>query len=108
MEIFQIIVIVFALFAISRVFLNIKSKNLHGIEALFWIVLWILVILSTLFPTYLSILSKLLGIERGIDAVVYVSLIVICYLIFRVYMKLENTNKKITKIIRTVAIKKAK
>ena len=53
-------------------------------------------------------IAKTLGIERGTDAIVYSGLVVICYLIFRVYIHLVDTNKRITKIIRTIAIKKAK
>ena len=45
MEIFQIVFIIFSLFAISRVFLQIKNKNLKGVEAIFWTVLWVFIIL---------------------------------------------------------------
>lgn len=108
MEIIQIVVILFALFAISRIFINIQSKNISKIESIFWFFLWLGIILIALFPDYLSNLAKVFGISRGVDMVIYLGLVILAYLIFRLYAKLEGQDKKITKIVRTIAIRKMK
>ena len=108
MEIIQILIVLFVVFAISRIFINIKNRNISILESLFWTILWLFVAIFTIFSEYLSIISSLFGIDRGVDIVVYIGLIILAYLIFRLYMKLENTNKKVTKVIRTIAIKKSK
>lgn len=105
MEFVQIAILIFSIFALSRVFINIKDKNLKKLEALFWILFWVAIILGTLLPNLMSVISKLLGVDRAADLGIYAIIILLAYLIFRLYAKLENTEKKLTKIIRTIAIK---
>lgn len=106
MEFVQIGILIFSIFALSRVFINIKDKNLSKLEAMFWILFWVAIITGTLLPNLIESISKLLGVQRAADLGIYAIIILLAYLIFRLYAKLENTEKKITKIIRTVAIKK--
>ena len=95
----------FGLYALSKVFVNLKSKNLEKIEAIFWILLWSLVIFIAIFPQTIESLAKIFGVDRGVDLAIYSSIIMLSYLIFRLYAQITNMEKKITKIIRTVAIK---
>ena len=101
MEFVQILIIIFSLFALSRVILNIKSK----LESAFWIIFWLGVMVAAIYPTLIVVIADILGVSSGIYLSIYATLIVISYMIFRLYAKLESTEKKITKIIRTIAIK---
>lgn len=105
MEIIQILIIIFSLFALSRVFINIKDRNLEKLEATFWTLFWLATTFVAIFPTSVTIVAELLGVERGVDLIIYGVIILLSYMIFRLYAKLENTEKKITKIVRTIAIK---
>jgi len=107
-EIIQIIILLFSLFALSRVFNNIRNKNLGKIESVFWILFWVVAIFATALPEFLVNIANLLGVERGVDLVIYGSVIVLAYMIFRLYAQITSMEKKITKIIRTVAIKNGK
>ena len=51
-------------------------------------------------------LSDFLGIERGIDVAVYGSIIILFYLMFRIFVKLEMLEQEITKTVRNDAISK--
>lgn len=106
MEIIQILILIFSLFALSRVFVNIKDKNLERLEAIFWILFWSTAIFITINPELASYASNFFGVERGSDMVVYSSIILISYLTFRLYAKLTHVEKNITKIIRKLAIDK--
>ncbi|MBT3690784.1 DUF2304 domain-containing protein [Candidatus Woesearchaeota archaeon] len=101
MDFIQIIILIFALFAFSRVILNIKNR----LESMFWMVFWLGVMAAAIYPTFVIKLAEILGVSSGIYLSIYATLIVLSYMIFRLYAKLEDTEKKITKIIRTVAIK---
>ncbi|MCD4760046.1 DUF2304 family protein [archaeon] len=106
MEVIQIIILIFGLFALSRVFTNLSHKNLEKIEAIFWMLFWTVVIFIAIFPETISSAAKILGVKRGVDLAIYFSIVVLSYLIFRLYAQISNIEKNITKIIRTVAIKK--
>ena len=49
-------------------------------------------------------LSSILGIARGADLIVYVSVVLLFYLIFRLYVKMEKIEQDVTKVVRKIAI----
>lgn len=108
MELIQIIIILFALFAYSRVVARTKDKNINPNEFIFWSIIWILVIAVALIPGITSIFAGVFGIGRGADFAVYISIIILFYLIFRVYVKAEKIEKDITKLVREVSLKMGK
>ena len=102
----QIIGIFFLIFATSRIYLRYKDKKLTVRTASIWGGLWIIIAYFLLFPGKSDILAGLVGIGRGADLIVYVSIVCIYYLLFRLYIRLEETNKNITKIIRGLSLAK--
>ncbi|PIN80532.1 hypothetical protein COV16_00750 [Candidatus Woesearchaeota archaeon CG10_big_fil_rev_8_21_14_0_10_34_8] len=106
MTIIQLVGIIFAIFALSRVFLRYKDKSISAFELIFWSIVWMGVVTVALFPDIFTSLSKLLGIGRGVDTLLYVGMIVLFYLMFRLYVKIEGQQKDITKLVREIAIEK--
>lgn len=106
MEIIQLIIIIFALFALSRAFLRFKDNALTIRDFIFWLVLWAGVIGVALLPNIISFGSNFLGIGRSVDLIVYLGMIGLFYLVFRLYVKVESQEKEITSIVRKVAIDK--
>ena len=104
--IFQILFLLFALFAIASV-IKKKQENLVGPKGLFfWLVFWILAIFVVLWPDSTFILANYFGISRGADLVVYVSLALIFFILFRLHIKLESVGRDITKVVRDKFLKK--
>ncbi len=106
MEIIQIVIIIFALFALSRAFLRFKDNKLTKNEFIFWVILWVAVIIVSLIPTITGPISNVFGIGRGMDLIIYISIIILFYLIFRLYVKLESIEKEITMVVRRIALNK--
>lgn len=104
----QILIILFALFAWSRAILRFKDGAIKWNELLFWSFLWGALIVLTVNPAITFFFSKLVGIERGVDFFLYLSVMLLFYLIFRIYVKLDNMDQEITKVVREVALKKRK
>jgi hypothetical protein len=107
-SIIQILLILFALFAWSRAALRLKDKIITVGEFLFWSLIWASVIIVSLIPQVMSIISDFIGIGRATDLAVYVSIVVLFYLMFRIYVKIESQNHQMTKLIREIAIENAK
>jgi len=104
----QIIIIVFALFAWSRAMLRLRDSNISVGEFSFWSMIWSIVIIVALFPDIISGVSKLVGIGRGVDLAVYAGVILLFYLMFRLYVKMDMQARETTKLVRDIAIKNAK
>jgi hypothetical protein len=108
MEIIQVIIIIFAVFALSRAFLRFKDNKLNIRDFIFWVVLWLGVILISSIPNVISFVSGFFGIGRGIDLIVYASVILLFYLVFRLYVSIENQKREITLLVRKVSIERGK
>ncbi len=104
----QVIGIVFALFALSRAILRYKEKSIRTNEVFFWAIIWIGVICVALFPGIFVALSIVLGIGRGVDILLYFGMILLFYLLFRLYVKVEALQKDMTAVVREIAVKHAK
>ncbi|MEK6964512.1 MAG: DUF2304 family protein [Nanoarchaeota archaeon] len=108
MQLIQVVIVVFAVWALSRAFLRYKDKNLSAGELVFWSVIWLLVICVGFLPDTPSAVAKLLGIGRPVDVIVYISLMLLFYLIFRIYVKLDQNERQMTEMVRKVALDKKK
>ncbi|MFC1801173.1 DUF2304 domain-containing protein [Nanoarchaeota archaeon] len=106
MEPIQIPILIFALFAFSRGVLRARDKSITKNEFLFWSVIWILIIVVTLIPKVADVFAQIFGIGRGLDLALYGGMIILFYLVFRLYVKLEGTEQNITKIVREIAIER--
>lgn len=104
--IFQALAVVFALFALSRVVLRLKDGKITWPEFSFWTIIWAAVIVVAINPDLTFTVSNALGIERGVDVAVYGSIIILFYLMFRIFVKLEMIEQEITKAVRKDAISK--
>ncbi|MFH1376304.1 MAG: DUF2304 family protein [Candidatus Woesearchaeota archaeon] len=102
-EAISIIIILFALFALSRAYLRFKERKISNWSFALWFIIWIAVITVVLIPETTSQISKFFGIERGVDLLVYASIIIIFYLIFRLYIKIDQTEQNLTKVVRKVS-----
>jgi len=105
---FQIIVIIFCLYAAFRVWQKVRAKSLGVRWGAFWLVFWLGVGIVVALPWTTSLLAARLGVTRGVDLVIYVSVIVLFYLVFRLTLKIEKLEGNITKIVREVALSEAK
>ena len=105
-DLLQVIVVLFALFAISRAFLRFKDRKISIWSFGAWSVLWIAAIVVILLPGTSFFFANLLGIKRGADFVVYVSIIALFYLVFRLYVKIDSVEKNVTKVVREIVLAK--
>jgi small membrane protein len=99
----QIVFILFALFGLRYSEGQIKSK-----EFAFWLVLWVAAIVAIAIPRTVSYISNTFGIGRPADLVIYVAVILLFYMVFRMYVAIDNIEQKITTVVREVAIKRKK
>lgn len=103
----QIIALLLILFFIVRLFWQKKRKHVSGAEFWFWLIFWLFVGAMIVFIKKIDYLVASMGFSAtGIDALLYLSVAVLFYLIFKLRLKLEKTEREITKIVREIALKK--
>jgi hypothetical protein len=91
MQAIQIVLVCFAVFAMSRVLIRFRRGGMRGFELFLWLVFWIA--------------AQWLGVGRGVDTAMYLSLLVIFYLLFRAFGKMEDLDRQLTRVVRANALR---
>ena len=104
MEIFQILIILFSIFALTRVFLQKKQKNFSFNEFIFWTLIWGFVILVSFSKPILEPISVLLGFSRGVDILIYGGILLLFYMVYRIYAKIDQQQQEITTIVKKISL----
>jgi len=101
----QFILIIVIILIVLRLIYKLKIKDI-GIGQFFsWLLVWLIAIFIIWYPGFTTYLATRVGIGRGVDLVIYVSIIVIFYLMFKLLLKIEKIEKQITKIVRYDSLK---
>ena len=104
----KIILVGFILFILIGVFRRYRKQELTLKELLLWTLLWAFVIIAVLIPQTTDFLASTVGVGRGLDLVLVISVITIFYILFRVLSRLERIEKDVSTVVRTTAIHNAK
>ena len=100
----DIIILIFAIFALSRTILRFKDKAIRWNAFVFWTLIWVLLIALVVLKQKLDVLT-LFGLDDPFKTLVIIAIIVLFYLIFRLYVKNDKTEQALTKIVREHAIR---
>jgi small membrane protein len=100
----KIILIFFIVFAIFKVALRYRDKIISLQEFLLWTFFWLLVALLVIFPEITSYAANLVGVGRGVDLVVYLAILILFYLSFRLLSRQDKMDKDLTKLVRKIAL----
>ena len=105
MSVIQIILIVFAVFGFAAAVSRYRRGGLSLRQLVLWGVLWLVIAAVVLRPETASSLAHRLGVGRGADVVVYLAVAAIFYLLFRMFARLEDHERQITRLARELALK---
>lgn len=103
----QIILLGLILFFISRVVLRAREKVIPAKTAVFWSIIWLFALIGVLLPRTTTQIAEVFGVGRGVDIIVYISIALLFYLVFRVYVMIEDLRRDITSLVRQIALQNA-
>jgi len=104
MLLIQIVLIIFCLLALIKVWSRYRAGDITAWWLVFWLVFWALVGIVAYQPDATMYFARLLGVGRGADVVVYLALALLFFLFFKLMVKVEKIDKKITKLVRENAL----
>ena len=104
----QIAGFLFGLFMVYYSFLNFKRKEFTAKEISFWIFVWVLFILISLFPSILDPVVREFGFLRTLDLLVISGFLFLIITNFYTYTVVRKTQKKLEALVRAMAIDKNK
>lgn len=101
----KIILVAFVLFVLMGVIRRYIKRDLNLREFIGWSLLWILVIIAVLIPQTTDLLASKVGVGRGLDLVVVLSIITLFYTLIKVLSKVERIERDISVIVREIALR---
>ena len=104
MLLIQILLILFFLFAIAKVVGRWQTKELTLGALVMWLLFWLCAGTVVLMPNLTSYFAKLVGIGRGADLVVYTSLAILFFVVFRLMVAVGRLRSDITRLTRQITL----
>lgn len=108
MMVIQIVLVLFFLFVILKVLRRFRTGDIRGVEAVGWVFFWLVAAAVVSNPNSTLFLAKILGVGRGVDAVIYLSIALLFFLVFKIFVRLEKIERHITLLARQDALNQAK
>jgi hypothetical protein len=103
----QILLLVVVLFFIVSAVKKYKGKVLLVNELIMTIIFWLLAGVVIVLPSLTQKFANLIGIGRGVDLMIYISLLAIFYFVFYLLGRQRETDERLTKLTREIAIMNA-
>ncbi|MFT4303347.1 MAG: DUF2304 domain-containing protein [Candidatus Woesearchaeota archaeon] len=105
----QLAGIFFGMVFLYLTYLNYKREELNEQEGLFWCILWIGLILTSIFPDMLNfIVNDILNISRTLDFLIIISFMFLFGIVFYIFIITKKTKNKVEKLVRNIALDKSK
>jgi len=107
MRIIQLLFVLFAIFALSRIVVRFRLHTIELKELIWGSCFWAAVVLCVILPGITQWFAGILGVGRGADAVFYIGLVGLSYAMFRLYFRCRHMERQITALVRELALKEA-
>lgn len=101
----QILFGLFAIYVIARVVLKMRQRQIPKMWGLLWIIAWLALGTAALLPWTSDLLATSVGIGRGADLVVYVAIVLLLFVSFKLVLKIQRLEGEMTKLVRSLALK---
>lgn len=105
MSVIQIILPVFFVLATVKAIARYRKHDITLVMMLVWLGLWVAGIYVVLSPNSTFYLAKILGVTRGADAVLYLGIAILFFVVFRLLVAVEKLKKEIAVLTREVSLK---
>lgn len=101
----QIALTLFFGFLILRVLVVMRRGRIRWPRALVWAGVWSTGLLAVWFPEATTRMARLIGVGRGADAILYLSIALLSYLVFRLYVLLDRQEQALTRLVSELALR---
>lgn len=107
MTLFSYILAVIMAFLVVKTTKKWRDGHLSFAETMAWDAFWVVVAVIAFIPRVTTTVANAVGVGRGADLLVYLALLALFYVAFRLYNKVERIEEDITSLVRELAIEQA-
>lgn len=103
MFLLQYILIALSVMGIFSVFWQIRRSNLDWVSSIKWFIAWCSILVVAIEPGVADWLAKLFGTGRGADLLIYLAILFIFGLIFKLFLKINQLERQISILVSHLA-----
>ena len=100
----QIILFILILLLFVRTVKRLREGSIRQAAFIGWTLLWVIGGAAVIFPDSTGRIAEIVGVGRGVDVVVYIAVVVLFFLLFKMYNRLNTMEGEITKLVRLLAL----
>ncbi|MCU0679920.1 MAG: DUF2304 domain-containing protein [Planctomycetes bacterium] len=102
----QLLAILVIIFFFTRILNQKRKKKISNNEFWLWTFFWAIASLAIIFIKQIDQLAKMAGFSSsGINLLLYLAVMALFYLVFKLRLKMARQDQEITNIVRNIAIK---
>ncbi len=103
----QLLAIIIITFFLIRLFGQKKKKQITSNEFSVWLIFWLIALIAIIFLKQIDILVASLGFSgTGINILVYLALLALIFLVFRMRLTIAKMEKNISELNQALTLKK--
>ncbi len=107
MTTFQIVMLPLLALMVLATAIQIGRRRLASRSGVAWLALWIAAAVAIADPDLVVRVANFLGIGRGADLVLYLSILFMFVAFFVTYLRFRRVDEQLTKLVRHMAIRDA-
>lgn len=100
----KIVLLVCIAAIIGRVIGRARAREVGRGEVVFWLILWLGAAAVVVWPQATDPIAHALGVGRGADLLVYLAVVALFFLVFRIMATLHRLDRQITTVVRAHAL----
>lgn len=104
-SIVQAVFVATAAWMVARTVRHMRVRRVPVVWAALMCVVWLGVGVVALVPQTTDTVARAVGVERGADLLVYVAIMALVAVVFRLVMKLERVERDVTALVREDALR---
>lgn len=108
MSLIQFILLVIIAAAAFGAIRQFRQGGLSVQRLVVWVALWIAAAVIVILPQTATLIANIVGVGRGSDFIIYLSIVGLAYLVFHLFVKIEDMEREITRLVRELALRDTK
>ncbi len=91
--------LIIGLITILQTWQDFKKRRITLLPAIFWLVVWTVIIIFSVSPTLLDFLIQKTGGKTGFGTILGIGLVTSLFLMYKIYLRTEILNSRINTLI---------
>ncbi len=108
MDYIQTFTFIIAAVVSAKLLFSYRMREISFTRFAGWLILWLLFVLFVFVPGLADKIASFSGVDRGTDMAFFGAFLMVFYILFKFFSRLEKLERNITTIVRELALREDK